>query len=83
MTRQPHSPFRTLARLLLASLLFLAGTSPALRAQPAAGQEIELIPLILVDQDTNSIIELLEELTGKLAIRAQNVPQVQINFKTK
>lgn len=42
-----------------------------------------MIPLILVDQDTNSIIELLEDLTGKYAIRAQNVPQVQINFKTK
>lgn len=83
MTRPPHSPTQSFARLLLATLFIILGSSPALRAQPAAGQEIELIPLILVDQDTNSIIELLEELTGKLAIRAQNVPQVQINFKTK
>jgi general secretion pathway protein D len=85
MTCQQHPSLQAFFRPLFALLALSFGMAPALRAQPAPAnpQEIELIPLILVDQDTNSIIELYEELTGKLAIRAQNVPQVQINFKTK
>jgi len=85
MIRLPHLLRKSKNLLLFPLLSFCAGIG-SLYAQPAAPggpQEVDLIPLILVDQDTNSIIELLEEFTGKYAIRAQNVPQVQINFKTK
>ncbi len=80
-----HSPEPTLrTHLLCLALAVMVLPSAFLHAQPAPAEpdEVELIPLALVDQDTNSTIELLQDLTGKLAIRAQNVPNVSLNFKT-
>ena len=37
----------------------------------------------MVDMGTHEVVELLEQLTDKYAIRAQNVPNVQLNFKMK
>ena len=67
------------------SLLALAAFPLAsLWSQPAPDQpgptEVDLIPLSFVDQDTNMTIQLLEEMTQKHAIRAQNVPNVQLTF---
>lgn len=81
MIRLPHNTCLRAFTFLLSFLILWSGSGSRLLAQQDGGED--MIPLILVDQDTNSIIELLEDLTGKYAIRAQNVPQVQINFKTK
>lgn len=81
MIRLPHNTCLRAFTFLLSFLIIWSGSGSRLLAQQDGGED--MIPLILVDQDTNSIIELLEDLTGKYAIRAQNVPQVQINFKTK
>lgn len=81
MIRLSHTSCLRAFSIFLSTLLIWFASGSRLLAQQDGVDE--LIPLILVDQDTNSIIELLEDLTGKYAIRAQNVPQVQINFKTK
>ena len=82
MIRLPHYLCLRAFSKLLSCLLFWIASGSHLLAQQDGAKVEELIPLILVDQDTNSMIELLEDFTGKYAIRAQNVPQVQINFKT-
>ena len=81
MIRLSHNTCLRAFSIFLSTLLIWFASGSRLLAQQDGVDD--LIPLILVDQDTNSIIELLEDLTGKYAIRAQNVPQVQINFKTK
>ena len=69
------------AVLILLSLLCLA--NPHLLDQPPGPTEVDSIPLNMVDMGTHEVVELLEQLTDKYAIRAQNVPNVQLNFKMK
>lgn len=73
-------PFK-LAALLAATLLSMAGLLA--QPEPPGPNEVDLIPLNMVDMGTHEVIELLETLTGKYAIRAQNVPAVQLNFMMK
>ncbi|MBT6463386.1 MAG: hypothetical protein HOK49_12695 [Opitutae bacterium] len=73
---------------IFGACLALAGLTHGLWAQPvvpppAEPTIVELIPLALVDSETHEVIKLLEELTGKLSIRAQNLPNVKLNFNAE
>ena len=80
----------TLRNGIYGACLALAGltnhglwSQPVVPAPPDGPTVVELIPLALVDAETHEVIKLLEELTGKLSIRAQNLPNVKLNFNAE
>lgn len=83
MNPRPHfTSFTALVAILILPISGLLG-QPAPPDQPSGPTEVDLIPLNMVDMGTHEVVELLEQLTDKYAIRAQNVPNVQLNFKMK
>ena len=83
MNPRPHfTSFTALVAILILPISGLLG-QPAPPDQPPGPTEVDLIPLNMVDMGTHEVVELLEQLTDKYAIRAQNVPNVQLNFKMK
>ena len=83
MNLRPHfTSFTALVAILILPISGLLG-QPAPPDQPPGPTEVDLIPLNMVDMGTHEVVELLEQLTDKYAIRAQNVPNVQLNFKMK
>ena len=82
---KPRPSFTKLAALVAVLILPVSGLlgQPAPPDQPPGPTEVDLIPLNMVDMGTHEVVELLEQLTDKYAIRAQNVPNVQLNFKMK
>ena len=83
MNPRPHfTSFTALVAILILPISGLLG-QPAPPDQPPGPTEVDLIPLNMVDMGTHEVVELLEQRTDKYAIRAQNVPNVQLNFKMK
>lgn len=82
---KPRPSFTKLAALVAVLILPVSGLlgQPAPPDQSPGPTEVDLIPLNMVDMGTHEVVELLEQLTDKYAIRAQNVPNVQLNFKMK
>ncbi len=73
-------PFQALqASLLLASLCILNSLS----AQTAADPNAEIGTLILSDDSALQVIELYEQLTGKIVLRRQDIPAAKINFNSR
>ena len=76
-------PFQAL-QALLASLL-LAGLCilNPLSAQTTADPNAEIGTLILSDDSALQVIELYEQLTGKIVLRRQDIPAAKINFNSR
>ena len=73
-------PFQALqASLLLACLCILNPLS----AQTAADPNAEIGTLILSDDSALQVIELYEQLTGKIVLRRQDIPAAKINFNSR
>ena len=73
-------PFQALqASLLLACLCILNPLS----AQTAADPNAEIGTLILSDDSALQVIELYEQLTGKIVLRRQDIPVAKINFNSR
>ena len=73
-------PFQALqASLLLACLCMLNPLS----AQTAADPDAEIGTLILSDDSALQVIELYEQLTGKIVLRRQDIPVAKINFNSR
>lgn len=76
-------PFQALqalqASLLLAGLCILNPLS----AQTTADPNAEIGTLILSDDSALQVIELYEQLTGKIVLRRQDIPAAKINFNSR
>ena len=67
------------ASLLLAGLCILNPLS----AQTTADPNAEIGTLILSDDSALQVIELYEQLTGKIVLRRQDIPAAKINFNSR
>lgn len=75
--------FCLLSLAWLASLAPLSAQSPAPESAPAPEVEAQIGTLILSDDSSIQVIELYEQLTGKIVLRRQDIPAAKINFNSR
>jgi len=85
----PLRPTRPAALAALAALVFAALAGPPARAQPSGegGGEAKgaqsIGNIILRDETANQVLDLLEQITGKIILRRQDMPSTKINFNSR
>ncbi len=74
-----------LKNILLSLTFFISTISPfTLYSQKKIDGADELLPpFVLVDESATQVIKMLEDLTHKVALVAQNIPQTSINFNSR
>lgn len=85
-----HSNFLARSRSALLGLILVAGSlvcPPLLSAQVTPRDDLEeeeiVGTLVMVDESTEAVLDLLEKLTGRVILRPQNLQPQKINFDSR